>query len=199
MDGGASGSSSRSWGCVTATADTRRLIRIGLTVAVAYVIAAKLGFRLAFVAEQVTTVWAPTGIAQAALLLWGRSLWPAIWLGAFVANASTEAPLWAAAGVATGNTLEAFAAAWILRRLPGFDPAFRRIRDVVAFIAVAVLISTAISATIGVATLCAGAVQPWTRFGELWSDWWLGDAIGALVVAPVIVADRHNARTAQEF
>jgi integral membrane sensor domain MASE1 len=69
-----------------ATGDARRLIGIGLAVAVAYVIAARLGFRLAFVAEQVTTVWAPTGIAQAALLLWGRSLWPAVWLGAFVAK-----------------------------------------------------------------------------------------------------------------
>ena len=47
--------------------------------------------------------------------------------------------------------------------------------------------STAISATIGVTTLCAAAVQPWSRFAELWSDWWLGDALGALVVAPVIL------------
>ena len=54
----------------------------------AYVVAAKLGFRVAFVAEQVTTVWPPTGLAEAALLLWGRSLWPAIWLGAFITNAT---------------------------------------------------------------------------------------------------------------
>lgn len=73
-----------------------------------------------------------------------------------------------------------------LRRLPGFDPTFRRIRDVVAFIVVAALMSTAISATIGVSTLCAAAVQPWTRFSDLWSDGWLGDVVGALVIAPVI-------------
>ena len=91
----------------SAVADTRRLIAIGVAVSVSYVLAAKLGFRVAFVAEQVTTVWAPTGIGMAALLLWGRALWPAIWLGAFVANAGTDAPLWTAAAVATGNTLEA--------------------------------------------------------------------------------------------
>ena len=117
----------------------------------------------------------------------GAPLWPAIWLGAFVANAGTEAPLWTAAAVATGNTLEAVAAAWILRRIPGFDPTLRRVRDAVAFIVVAAVMSTAISATIGVTTLCAAAVQPWTRFSALWSDWWLGDALGALVVAPVIL------------
>ena len=164
-----------------------RLLGIGAAVAVAYVVAARLGFQVAFVAEQVTTVWAPTGIAEAALLLWGRTLWPAIWLGAFLANAGTEAPLWTAAGVATGNTLEAVVAVSLLRRLPSFDVSFRRVRDVVAFIVVGVLFSTAISATVGVTTLCAGAVQPWDRFGELWSDWWLGDALGALVVAPVIL------------
>ena len=123
----------------TAPADARRLVAIGLALAVAYVIAAQLGFRVAFVAEQVTTVWAPTGIAQAALLLWGMSLWPAIWVGALVANASADAPLWVAAAVATGNTLEAVAAISILRRLPEFDPTLRRLRDVVAFIVVAAL------------------------------------------------------------
>jgi PAS domain S-box-containing protein len=171
----------------TATGDARRLIGIGLVLAVAYVIAARLGFRLAFVAEQITTVWAPTGIAQAALLLWGPALSPAIWLGAFVANAVTGAPLWTAAAIATGNTLEAIVAALILRRLLDLDPALRRVRDAVAFIVVAAFMSTAISATIGVTTLCAAAVQPWTRFVELWSEWWLGDALGALVVAPVIL------------
>jgi PAS domain S-box-containing protein len=164
-------------------------------VAVAYVVAAKLGFRLAFVAEQITTVWAPTGIAEAALLLWGRSLWPAIWLGALIANAGTGAPLWTAACVATGNTLEALAAVWILQQRPGFDPTLRRLRDALAFILVAVVMSTAISATIGVTTLCAAAVQPWARFSVLWADWWLGDALGALVVAPVILTTARTTET----
>ena len=99
---------------------------IGGAVATAYVIAARFGFQFGFIAEQVTTVWPPTGIAEAALLLWGPSLWPAIWLGAFVANATTEMPLWAAAGVATGNALEAIVAVLLLRNIPGFDPTLRR-------------------------------------------------------------------------
>jgi PAS domain S-box-containing protein len=184
----------------TKIADARRLIGIGLAVAVAYVIAARIGFRFAFVAEQVTTVWAPTGIAQAALLIWGRSLWPAIWLGAFVANARTEAPLWVAAGIAIGNTLEATAAVWILKRLRVFDPALRRVADVFAFIAVAAVLSTAIGATIGVSVLCGAGVQPWSRFPDLWSDWWLGDALGALVFAPVLLtAARTTAWSRRRF
>ena len=164
-----------------------RTVAAGVGVAATYVIAARFGFRLAFVAEQITTVWAPTGLAIAALLLWGRRLWPAVWVGAFTANVGTSVPVWVAAGIATGNTLEALVATSILARVPRFDVAFRTIRSVVAFVFVGAIVSPAISATIGVTTLCAAAIQPWTRFAELWSDWWLGDALGALVIAPAIL------------
>jgi len=177
---------------MTQRPDAPRLIAIGLAVAATYAVAAELGFRVAFLAEQVTTVWAPTGIALSALLLWGLSLWPAIWLGAFIANAGSDAPLWTAAAVATGNTLEAVAAVWTLRQLPRFDPAFQRIQDVLAFIVIGALLSTSLSATIGVATLCAAGVQPWDHFRELWFNWWLGDALGALVVAPVILTSARR-------
>ena len=73
-----------------------RAFVVGAGLTVAYVATAMVGFQVAFVAEQVTTVWAPTGLAQAALLLWGHRLWPAVWLGAFIVNAATAAPLWIA-------------------------------------------------------------------------------------------------------
>ena len=153
----------------------RRLVAIGLGVAVGYVLAAKLGFRVAVVAEQVTTVWAPTGLAEAALILWGRSLWPAIWLGAFVANINASVPLWAAASVATGNTLEGVITASLLVRFSGFDPALRRVKDALAFAVVGGILATAVSATVGSTTLCLAGVQAWSRFNALWQDWWLGD------------------------
>ena len=168
------------------TSAARSLI-IGAAIALAYVAGAYVGFRLAVVAEQITTVWAPTGIALAALLLGGVRLWPAIWLGAFAANASTTAPLWTAVVIATGNTLEAAAAAWALSQIPNFDTAFRRVADALAFVVIAALACTAISASAGVATLCVAGVQSWTRFGELWFDWWLGDALGAIIIAPAIL------------
>jgi PAS domain S-box-containing protein len=168
-----------------------------MALSVAYIIAALLGFRAAFVAQQVTTVWAPTGIAQAALLLCGIKLWPAVWLGAFTANALTHIPLWTAAGIATGNTLEAVAAAWILPRL-GFDPAFKRTRAAIAFILIAVVASPIISASIGVTMLSAAGATPGTRFIELWWEWWLGDALGALVVAPAILTVVRAGRLARD-
>ena len=173
--------------------DALRLVGLGAAIAAAYFAAATLGFRLAVVAEQITTVWAPTGIAIATLLLWGQRLWPAVWIGAFIANAGSDAPLWTAVVLATGNTLEAVVATWALRRLPRFDEALRRVNDVTALIVVGALLCTAISATVGVTTLCAAGVQPWDRFAALWFDWWLGDALGTLIVAPAILTTvRHS-------
>jgi len=91
-----------------------RDLSIGLVIVVAYLATARTGFRVAFVAEQVTTVWAPTGLAIASLLIVGLRLWPAIWLAAFIVNAGTSAPFWTAGIMATGNTLEALIAAWVL-------------------------------------------------------------------------------------
>src|SRR5687767_3098315 len=175
-----------------------RALAIGVAVAAAYVTAARLGFSVAFVAEQVTSVWAPTGIAQAALLLWGLRLWPAIWAGAFIANALTAAPIWTAVAIATGNTLEAVALVWLLRRA-SFDPAFARLSDATRFIVFGALAVTTISATIGVVSLCAAAVQPWDRFGSLWSAWWIGDALGALVVGPVLLSAARRASPSADW
>jgi len=167
-------------------------LAIGGVVAFLYATAANLGFRVAFVAEQITTVWPPTGIALAALLLGGLRFWPAIWVGAFIANSGTGAPLWTAFVLATGNTLEGVLAVWVLRRLPSFDDGLRRVPDVLALVIVGASLATMVSATVGVTTLCAAGVQPWAQYGVLWFDWWLGDTLGALIVAPAILtATRH--------
>jgi integral membrane sensor domain MASE1 len=72
----------------------------------AYYGAAKLGLNLAFETESVTAVWPPTGIALAALVLWGYRLWPGVALGAFLANSWTGIPLYAELGITLGNTLK---------------------------------------------------------------------------------------------
>ena len=158
-----------------------------LAVAATYFLTAKLGLKLAFFAQQVTPVWPPTGIALAALILFGFRVWPGITIGAFLANATADEPVLVALGIAAGNTLEALVAVWLLRAVTGFSPSFGRLRDVLAFVIVAALMSTTVSATIGVTSLCAGGVQPWASYGTLWWVWWLGDAGGALIVAPLIL------------
>ena len=156
-------------------------------VAAAYLLAAKFGFTLAVVAKQVTAVWPPTGIALAALLLFGQDLWPAIALSAFLVNQQADEPWLTACAIAVGNTLEALMAAWLLRRVAGFENRLERLRDVFALIGFAALLSTAVSATIGVTSLCLSQVISWSSFGSAWLVWWMGDTLGDLIVAPLLL------------
>ncbi len=158
---------------------------VGLGVAVLYVAAAKLGLALALQAAQVSAVWPPTGLALAALLRLGPRAAPGVLLGAFVANATAGEPLWVAAGIAVGNTLEAVVGATLLSRI-GFDGCLARLRDALALLGAAA-VSPAIAATVGVSCLGAGGVQPAASLQGLWRVWWLGDGLGDLVVAPLLL------------
>jgi two-component system, NarL family, sensor histidine kinase FusK len=156
--------------------------------AVTYAVAARLGLMLDAVAGFATLVWAPSGIALAALVRFGPRLWPGVVLGAFVANALTGAPVPVAVGIAVGNTLEALAGAWALGRVRGFRGALDTVNSAVALIVLAAVVSTAVSATIGVASLYFGGIAHAAQLGETWRAWWVGDLIGDLVVAPVLLA-----------
>jgi PAS domain S-box-containing protein len=166
---------------------TRYAVKV-LLVAVAYFATAKLGLRLAHEQSSITAIWAPTGIALAAILIWGYRLWPAVALGALSANAWTGIPLVSLLGITTGNTLEALAGAYLLLRVAGFQRSLERIDDVLALVFFGGVISTMVSATIGVGSLWLGGA---TAFGDVardWRVWWLGDMGGDLVVAPFLLA-----------
>jgi signal transduction histidine kinase len=164
-------------------------------VAVVYVLAARAGLTLDAVSGFASLVWAPTGIALAAVLLGGSRVWPGVFIGALIANVITGAPLLAAAGIAAGNTLEAVAGAYALRRVPGFQIRLDSLRDVFALIVLAALLSTMISATIGVTSLYFAGLTPQANVAETWRTWWIGDAIGALLVAPLILVWAGPPRT----
>jgi len=161
--------------------------------AMAYVGAAKLGLALDAVSGFASLVWPPTGIALAALLLFGFRLWPGVALGAFVANLSAGAPIGVATGIATGNTLEAVIGAYALLRFD-FKPALASVRDVIALIVAAALVSTLVSATVGSTSLLLGGLVQAHEYWVTWRAWWLGDVMGALVVAPLLMTWRAPPR-----
>jgi integral membrane sensor domain MASE1 len=162
------------------------LLKIGL-IAGSYYGSAKLGLNLAFTTSSVTAIWPPTGIALAALVIWGRSVWPGVALGAFLANAWTGVPFITVLGITCGNTLEAVVGASLLRRVGDFRPSLERVRDVLALVVLAGVISTAIAATIGVGSLIIGNEVSVDDFGSVWRVWWLGDMGGDLLVAPALM------------
>ncbi len=159
-----------------------------------YFASAKLGFFAAAAHGVVSSAWPPSGIALAALVLLGVRFWPAVALGAFLANATSGVPVAGAAAIAAGNTLEAVAGTWLLAHVAGFRPALDRVRDVLALAGLAAIVSTTVSATIGVASLAASGAGASDRFATLWLSWWSGDAIGDLLVAPLMLTWATAAR-----
>jgi integral membrane sensor domain MASE1 len=155
--------------------------------AVVYYGAAKLGLSLAFETPSVTAIWPPTGIALAALVLFGPRLWPGVALGALAANAFTGVPLLTVLGITAGNTLEALVGAYLLLRVVDFRPNLERVIDVVWLVLLGAVASTAVSATIGSASLLAGGEIDASDYGSVWRTWWLGDMGGDLVVAPALM------------
>jgi len=160
---------------------------LAVVLAVVYVVAARLGLALDAVAGFATLVWPPTGISLAALLLFGYRLWPGIFIGAMVANILTGAPVAVALGIAAGNTAEALLGTYLLRRIPYFHPALDRLRDVLGLIVFAGILSTVVSATVGVTSLYLGHIVATAQIQETWRAWWVGDLMGDLLVAPIIL------------
>ncbi len=156
-------------------------------VALAYFVAGKLGLRLAFVHASATAVWPPTGIALAALLILGRRAWPAVAVGAFFVNLTTAGSVGTSLAIAFGNTLEALIGASLVGRFGRGTRAFERPEDVFRFAALAALASTATAAVVGVTSLCAAGYAEWQRWSSIALTWWLGDAGGDLIVAPLLV------------
>ena len=156
--------------------------------AAAYFLVARLGLKLDAVGGFASPVWPPTGIAIAALGLFGTRLWPGIALGALAANLFAGAPPLAAFGMAAGNTLEALVAVALLRGPQGVRGSFDRIGDALRFVALGAALSPVVSATIGVASGYAGGLIPAASLWRAWGSWWLGDFMGALVVAPLLLA-----------
>jgi len=167
-------------------ADRKYLLALAALLGV-YIAAGKIGLSLASIHASASPVWPPTGIALAAFLTLGYRVWPAIFCGAFVVNVTTVGSVATSLGVAAGNTFEGLLGAYLVRRFAGGAAAFDRAQDVFKFAGLAALLSTMVSATVGVGTISVGGYAEWADFESIWLTWWLGNATGALIFAPLLV------------
>jgi diguanylate cyclase (GGDEF)-like protein len=115
-------------------------------------------------------------------------------LGAFFANLTTAGSVLTSIGIATGNTLEGVAGCYLVRRFARGQQAFERAQDIFKFAFLAGMVSTTISATVGVTTLSLGGFADWRVYGPIWRTWWLGDGTGAVLVTPLVLLWRENPR-----
>lgn len=169
-----------------------------IIVATIYYVTARLGQKLAIPPGNITPVWIPSGVMLAAVLIRGYHIWPGIFLGAFVGN------VWAyidftsfsiilkcfftgsANGI--GDVLSTAGAAYIIEKTTGTKNPFTRSNHIIKFIVFGVIAGPAISAVFGVTSLCIAGIIQWSNYLYTLITWWTGDGVGALVIAPALIA-----------
>jgi two-component system, cell cycle sensor histidine kinase and response regulator CckA len=154
--------------------------------AVCYFVLAQLSFRSASVHPVVASVWPPAGLALAALVFFGRGMWPGVFVGALLANAAQGLPWPTPALIAMGNSLAAVAGAYALQGF-AFQIELNRVRDALLLLCCA-LLTPLISASIGSLSLLQAAGVPPEHIPTIWGTWWSGDLIGVLLIAPLLLA-----------
>jgi PAS domain S-box-containing protein len=142
--------------------------------------------RWRFVNPSASPIWPPTGLALAAMLLRGPSVWPAILIAAFAANVTTAGSIATSLAIGVGNTIEGLFGAYLINRWSDGKGTFESPAGVARF-ALLSFLPTALCATIGVTSLALGGLADSATLGSVWLTWWLGDLAGALLVTPVIV------------
>src|SRR6516162_3544684 len=162
-----------------------RLLLISI-VTLVYFVVGKFGLMLASLHASASPVWPSAGIALAAILFFGYRVWPAISVGAFLVNITTAGDVATSLAIATGNTLEALAGAWLVIRFARGKNFCDRPQDVFKFALVAA-ISTIISPSFGVTSLALAGFADWTNYGAIWLTWWLGDVTGDLIFTPLVL------------
>ena len=168
-----------------------------LLLAVAYLIAGRLGQYLAAPPIYATAVWPASGVALAGLLLMGYRTWPGLFLGAVVVNSwsvllgpgdpEIGPQLIKAARIGYGATMQAVVGAWLIRRYVGFPNNLTRERDIFVFLTLGGPLACLIGASAGVLSLvAAGNIQETQILGNWWT-WWVGDVIGVIIFAPLVL------------
>jgi signal transduction histidine kinase len=155
-------------------------------VALAYFAGAKLGLSYAVVGGAISLVWPSSGIALVALLALGIAVAPGIAIGSFLANVSAGVPVAVAAVIGIGSMIAPMTAAILLNRTTRFQITLNRINDVLAFVGLAAVTSTSVSALVGTTALLGGGLVPASGYASAFLKWWLGDMMGVLVVAPAL-------------
>jgi PAS domain S-box-containing protein len=152
-----------------------------------YYAAARLALLLAIPPGYASAIWPPSGISLAMLLILGSRVWPGVWIGSFLANFSVEGSMLASSAIASACSLQAFAAAALIRRSVGIPYRFTQVQQVVKFVALSAAAAT-IAPTIGLLPLAWVHPMPGRELFWNWWTWWQGDATGMLLVAPLILS-----------
>ncbi|MBY5737763.1 PAS domain-containing protein [Rhizobium leguminosarum] len=169
----------------------------------AYVLACGFAQSLAIVPGTGISIWPPGGLFVATLILASRHSWPWWILAGCLAEMFANAlwffsPLPAPFLIYVGNALGAVLAAWLVNRALKHPVRMETLQEVLSFVILAAGIAPIVSATVGSATLAWYQIQS-QSFVTAWPLWWIGDATGVLIVAPLALVLFHSWRSKTQF
>ena len=161
--------------------------RVVLLVAL-YFLGGLLGKQGSFMSGSVALVWPPSGIALAAILLFGYRFWPGVALGAVLFSFSNGMPIgFFTFGTAVGNTVGAVVCAFLIHGFLRSEMSLERTRDVTAYIALACLLGTTVNAAFNVVGLAYSGGVSWDSLFLTVLEWWVPNALAGLVVTPLSI------------
>ncbi|MFF5337227.1 MASE1 domain-containing protein [Streptomyces sp. NPDC013181] len=164
-----------------------------VAVAAAYYGSARLGLlrEVTVHGAVVTPLWPATGIALGALLCLGVRVWPGIALGSLVVVTALSGTVRAETAVTVAASTLAPLCAYLMLRRAGFRPELDRLRDGIVLVFLGGMLPMVISASAGAGVLVAdGTITP-ADFWSVWAAWWAGDAMGVLMVTPMVLVLRR--------
>ena len=165
-----------------------RDLALNAAVAVSYAVVGNASLAAATEHRAISSLWMPSGIALFALVRFGPRLWPGVALASFLFNQSVGIPVACSLAIAAGDALEAVLGAHLVLRVWTTREGPRSLRDVLALAVFAGVLSTAVAATIGVGTLVLSEATTLHTAPALWLVRWTGDAVGVLVLSPLLFA-----------
>jgi PAS domain S-box-containing protein len=156
-------------------------------VAAGYVGLAESALLLPAINPAATPLWPPTGFALALVLLRGYRIWPAILVGSISPYIMAGRPLLELSSVGIGTLLAAFAGAWLIGRWSTGHQTFGTPSNIAKFAIISFAPTSIIGATIALAGFILANTPGFSGSVVTWLTWWLADAAGTLVIAPVVV------------
>jgi serine phosphatase RsbU (regulator of sigma subunit)/integral membrane sensor domain MASE1 len=162
-------------------------IVLNLIITIAYILAAKLGFFLAFLNTQVSPIWPPEGVGFFAIALMGRKIVPGVFLGAFLANFLNNPHIPTAFIIGIGNTASSFLNIWIMRKFTEHADPFLGIRSLAVFVFFGTIPGSLISASLGVGSLFVFEFVSKEVFWNVFFTWFAGEMQGFIIVGPFLL------------
>ena len=152
----------------------------------AYAATARLGLSFDALGGIATTVWPPTGIALAALILRGPRLWPAVARRGARGQPRDRHPDLGRRDHRGGQHAGGARRRHVCCAGSGSTRGWPACATCCCWSFPAALGSTLISATFGLAAATLSGVKPADSYPAFWAVWWIGDAMGDLLIAPLI-------------